>query len=629
MYATALAPLAFAALVRAIRHGRFGAFGWFALVIGLVLLTPHYLAAYYLLVASGLFTLWLVFLDPERDVRRSPIVPLTLAAIAALVGLGIGMVDLLPSLHMVPYTPRAAGGDSGGWVYATSYALPIEELMSAVLPQFNGMHPEHYWGQNGIKDHTEYIGAVVMMLAAFGIIGVKRRKLLLPIGGLALLFLFVAFGGHTPFYRLWYLLPRMSQFRAPGFAFFIVALMVCVIAGFGVDELLARRVSTRLLYGTIGVLGVIALAGIAGVLQSVAEVVAQPGNGAVMANAPFLEAGSGRLFLAVLAGGVVAVLAQRGPATGMAVTALLAAAVIGDNWSILRTFAEWLPPGKVTFADDTITSTTKKSPMPFRVYDPSVPEPRDQQGAQLAALQVYRGSALMARGVPTVFGYHGMESRYFDALFGGKNYWPSQTSRSLWDLYAVRYVVLNADLQTLAGFHKVLGPVALDDIVDMASRTPEAVLFERDSVIPWVRVVPVAVKVKEEQIAPTVSDARFDPANYVLLPDTSTAHADTLGGTTPASTPVRATLTSWGPGHMTVALDGKDSRATFLLVSENWYPDWHATVDGTTSVARRGDGALLAIELPPGARNVTLDFDVATYHTRQVGVAGGGGHRAC
>ncbi len=168
LFAAALVPFAFVALIRAIRHGRSANFGWFALVVGLIMLTPHYLAAYYMLVGSALFTLWLVFLDPERLRNRSPVVPLVMAAVAVAIGLGIAAVELLPVQHMVAYTPRAVGGESGGYAYASSWGMAPIELMTTILPQFNGMLG-HYWGTNAVKDHTEYVGAIVVALMILGI----------------------------------------------------------------------------------------------------------------------------------------------------------------------------------------------------------------------------------------------------------------------------------------------------------------------------------------------------------------------------------------------------------------------------------------------------------------------------
>jgi uncharacterized membrane protein YfhO len=64
---------------------------------------------------------------------------------------------------------------------------------------------------------------------------------------------------------------------------------------------------------------------------------------------------------------------------------------------------------------------------------------------------------------------------------------------------------------------------------------------------------------------------------------------------------------------MRVALTGSDKATRYLLVSETWYKDWHATVDGRPAPVLRGDHALITVALPPGAREVTLDFDSPEY----------------
>jgi uncharacterized membrane protein YfhO len=49
------------------------------------------------------------------------------------------------------------------------------------------------------------------------------------------------------------------------------------------------------------------------------------------------------------------------------------------------------------------------------------------------------------------------------------------------------------------------------------------------------------------------------------------------------------------------------------VVSENWYPDWLATVDGQSSPAYRGQYSLITVPLPVGAREVTLEFRSRAY----------------
>ena len=65
---------------------------------------------------------------------------------------------------------------------------------------------------------------------------------------------------------------------------------------------------------------------------------------------------------------------------------------------------------------------------------------------------------------------------------------------------------------------------------------------------------------------------------------------------------------------MTVKLSGTDSRTTYLMVAENWYPDWKATVDGKSVLTHRANFALLSIALPPGAKDVTFSYDSTLYH---------------
>jgi uncharacterized membrane protein YfhO len=56
----------------------------------------------------------------------------------------------------------------------------------------------------------------------------------------------------------------------------------------------------------------------------------------------------------------------------------------------------------------------------------------------------------------------------------------------------------------------------------------------------------------------------------------------------------------------------------FLSVSENWYPDWHATVDGQPAQVVRAQSSLMAVPVPAGARVVELAFRSAAYRRGRV-----------
>jgi hypothetical protein len=248
-----------------------------------------------------------------------------------------------------------------------------------------------------------------------------------------------------------------------------------------------------------------------------------------------------------------------------------------------RSFFEYREPAAELFADDPITSRLGSEPKPFRVLD----------------VGVYQGSYLMAHRIMTMLGYHGFELRYYDELLGGKNQWRHAGSPNLHDLLSVRYVLLPQP-QQIPGFTQVLGPV---------TTTPgsSGVLLKRDTVPPYVRVVPGAAKIPEEQVVPTVVDPRFPVNSLVLFSDTVSLETGPPpeGGDTAG---VRATLAEWAPGKMRITLEGRNARPTYLVVGENWYPDWHARVDGRAAAVHRGNHTMLTVMLPSGAKDVTLEF---------------------
>jgi hypothetical protein len=593
LFVSALTPFMFLALLRAVRDRRPWAYGLVAILTGLALVSPHYQMTYYLLVAAGFWTLWLVFWSETRLVGPARFTALAAALGAVLLGLAISAIQALPFLSYLPY---AARGTNQGWEYATSFALPVEELMTTVLPQFNGVL-QSYWGQNFFKLHTEYVGALVLVLAALGAGDRRLGRLRWILLGIAGFFLLVAFGGHTPFYRAWYeLMPLMKKVRAPGMAFMLPAFVAALFAGFGADRLLRRDVTLRGLLVPLGVVGGIALLGAVGILQPVAEALARPEMmPRAVANAGELRGGAVRLLLVVLLGGAVLWAAWSGRVRGIAAAGLLAAATWGDLWSVARGFFDWSPPAAELFADDALTTRLRETPLPYRTFD--VPG----GGA-------YDGSWLMAHRVPGVFGYHGNEVRFYDELWGGKNQWTNIANPNLWDLFAVRYLLLREE-QPVPGFHKVLGPAP-------TASGASATLYERDSLPPYARVLGAAAKVPEAQVVGTVTDPRFPVNDLVVFADTAGVQPAALPPSgLPPRPAVAATVAAWEPGRMRITLEGAAAAPTYLLVSETWYPDWHATVDGRAAPVHRADHAAIGVELPAGAKEVELSFASPSYRT--------------
>jgi len=217
---------------------------------------------------------------------------------------------------------------------------------------------------------------------------------------------------------------------------------------------------------------------------------------------------------------------------------------------------------------------------------------------------------MMSFDIPELFGYHGNELRYYDELWGGKNESRNLGVLPLWDLWAVRYAILPAGAQTLdsiPGFRRVLDSVTIFD----GARVN---LFERLAPAPYARVVPAAIKVDSAAIIPTLLHPRMDFSRIVLLTKDQPITPEPLKQMElPPPSPSRAAVTMWQPGRMTVTLDPAPAQPGYLLIAENWYPDWEASADGRPAQVLRGDYSLITVAVPAGAKVVDLAFRSKLY----------------
>ncbi len=603
LYVSALLPLALLALVLAIRERRFEGYALLALSVGLSLLSPHYQMAYYLLIVAGVFALYLTFGEQEERTTREKVQALSLAAAAVVVGFGIAMIQVLPFLHYLPYSPRAEG--YGGFAASASYGIPWEHVPEFLLARFAGDR-EVYWGSNFIKLHSEYLGLPVVALAVLGALG-PRRRLAYWLGGVGLLFLLVSLSDSTPLYRLWWsVMPFVKQTRAPGMAFYVVGFVVAILAAFGAERVErgdAKAHTTAWLSIGAGV-AVLALVGVVGgFAKALALPVESVAQGAVMR----AEAAQGVIRWGAFLSGA-SLMAMAALVIGFARAKVPAAALClglpllvgADLWRNAQPFWVYSRVHQELHQPDPVTERLTATAEPYRVLN-------------LPGMEVYQGSALMGLGVPQVLGHHGNELHAFDQLLGGKNRWANLASFRMWDLLAVRYVVLPTEIRqrtdSIPGYDRILGGVA-------TSSGTVADLYERREPQPYARYVTAAIKVADDQAPVLIANpnSQFDPSSLVLLsPDAAVEPAPVAES--PETEPVAARVEAWEPGRMRLRLEPAAPVDGYVTVSENWYPDWQATVDGADATVARGNGSLLTVVVPAGAEVVELEFRSADYRS--------------
>ena len=608
MFVSALTPLVLWMIVRGMRDGATWAWGVLALATGLLIWTPHFQLTYYAGFLAIAFTLWLAFGKGDGALApRDRWIRLGFAAGAGVLGVAVAAIHFLPFLEYIPYSPR--GGDRG-WEFATSYSMPPEELLNAYLPQFSGILQD-YWGRGFFKLHGEYLGAVVLMLAGAAFGGERRKQFVRFWLVVFVVFTLWAFGGFTPFYRLVYLLPMMSKVRAPDMIFFIPTLACAMLAAVGTERLLLREKGEKYLIGWGIAALVIALLASVGVFTAIGRMFAPVERyDALEANASAVALGGWRsfLFVALAAGLLLAWLRGRVPVRVAGIGLALVLAV--DNISVDSHYFRWLPSGEQVYAADPAIEYLQKLPEPGRVIVTPLAELESGWDPYL------NGDGMMVHGVRTVTGHQGNELQRWVELAGGKSpALPQNIANPQFRRLAnVRFWYTNADVPEstpqLPGMRLVkrVGPVR-----NSAGNT--VFLYEfGDEENPAAWVAPVIAKAPAAAILNTVLDPRFDPRRAAVFDDSADVPAVAVQAL-PEPLMIRAHVTRPAADRISVTLDAPAPAGAALVVSENFYPGWRATVNGQPARIGRADYTFIGVALPEGAREVELSFHEQAFET--------------
>ena len=626
LFVSTLFPLTLWMMVRGVRDNRPWAWGVLALAIGLAVLSPHPQLLQYMLLASGAFALFLALARDATGARlpaRTVLTRLGKALGAVVLGFAMGAVQYASVLRYVEWSPRAGGT---GWEHAVSFSMPIEELLNTVVPEFTGILGE-YWGRNNIHLHSEYVGVVVLVLAGAGMFaaGERRGFRWFWIGTLIVSTLWTL-GGFTPFYQIVYaIVPGTRYFRAPSTMMYVAMFSLAVLAGAGMERVLTagQTLSRRFYIGwAAALLGIAVL--IAGgltttVAQSVGAYIApyysqyQPDQviGAWVqraeANQPAALLGAVRgLLVVLLALAVIWAVARQRVAPRVAAAGLLGLLAV-DLWITERKYWIFAPPARESFATDPAIDHIRADTVPGRVivWDPlNLAVERDP---------AFR-DALMTHRIRLVNGYHGNELGRYRRLVEGPG---GFTTAQFWRHENVRFLyttipdTLMAQVAAQVRFalmpEKVLGPVR-------NARGSSIYLYRIPGDNPAAWVASAMVKGSDDEALATVLDARFDLTRAAIL-DSATTIPVTAPTTVPEPSGVRASVTRLEPGVIDVQLDRPAAAGAALVVSENFFPGWNASVEGRAAPVARANFNLIGVALPAGARRIELRFTDPAYGT--------------
>jgi len=598
LFISALFPLMLLALNWGVRDGRQWAWGVLALISGLGVLTPHPQLYQYMLLGAGAYGLMLAFGGETKLPTATAVARLGLSLGGILLGWLIGAIQYLPVFEYIPWSPRAGGK---GWDHAVSYSMPPEELINGYLPQFSGILND-YWGRNGIHFHSDYIGVAVLFLAIAGYFWGRRAEARFWLGFLIIAVLW-SLGGFTPFYEIVFaIVPGAKFFRAPSTFFYLAMFAISVFAARGTEQLLSKGLSRRYLYAWVGFGTVMLLLAVTGGLRSVFLGVVPEGRMQEFSDATARSAmslGAVRsLFFVLALVGLSALLERKRIATAVAAAAVTAL-MVGDLWSIQRHYWTFSAPASELYASDAIIDYINAQPEPGRTFATLVAPPPAGRDPFLG------GDAYMVHGIRLVTGYHGNQIGRYDKLIGTDRGMANLTNPVFWRIANVRWMIYNDSLPLIPGLERVMGPVL------NAAGTP-VWLFKvpGDNSAAW--VTPAIMKQPDDVVEAALNDRRFPASSIALFAPEAPVEGLTL---TKAPDPlaIRASVPTFAPGHIVVELSEPAPAGSALMVSENYYPGWKATIDGAKAAVHRADLSLMGVPLPAGARRIELTFSSGSF----------------
>jgi hypothetical protein len=596
MYVISLFPAALWLLGTALDRRSWLRFVWLGVVAGLMVVAHPQLAYYAYLALAGyaLGSLW----ARRREGGALLANRLAGAMIAVVIAAGVAAIVLLPMYrYLREDSPRA--GPGRGFEYSASWSLHAEEALSLFIPDFAGtdVQAETYWGKNPFKHNSEYGGALVLVLGIAGLAGLRGDPRRWGLGTMVVLSLLYALGAGTPAFRILYsVIPGLKNFRAPSLAAFVAVASLTLLAALLLERVLAGgdKQSRRVMSIALGAGGMVALliavvtlaggSGLYGTWTAIFGAAEGGKSAAFIANAPRIATGA--LIVALMCGAAWITLYtwSRGSLRAIHVLAVLIGITALD---LLRVDDRYI---QVVRYDDFFPPDTGIEALKSRLAP----------GERVLTIGgVYPEGFLATYGIPEVFGYHGNQLRWYNAL---TRFDARQSARTTADLeqYWLSFLGSGA-LKTLSARYILLpGQVELPGLRLLGADQRVAV-YANDAALPGVAVIPqVQVEPDSARRIATLWSPTFDPAKTALVEQPVQALGQGGGS---------GTATIEGNGDDTLAVRVRSTGPALLTVSRTYHPSWRAEVDGVPVPVIRVNHALMGVPLSrSGEQRVMLRY---------------------
>lgn len=511
----------------------------------------------------------------------------------------------------------ASGGND--YDYATMWSYSPEEMFTLFDPSYFGfgirdfeyqgqtMMLPSYWGQKESEDSPPYMGIGILMLAILGIIMFRKDVFVQFLIVLSLFGILLSFGKNlSVLYNLfYYYVPSFNKFRAPSMSLALMHFAAPILAGYGIAAIINWRKELtqkdkKLLIGFLIGSGVFLVIGFifSGIFKSSytdAVMNSQMGK-SYGANFPselmnFIWSNAmtdwyiNGFFALAIAFAIYLFVNKKINKTILFVA--LAAILVIDLWRVdYRRMEISKEKAEVTtFAnEEDVFNFIKQDKSLFRVAD-FASNPQNVPAYFL---------------VENINGYHSAKLRIYQDLMDVAN--PDQYAGSthqifnpfLWNLLNVKYIITDRQL------YQGIKPMYV-------SERQKILVYGNPGVLPRLFFVRSTQVAKHMDILLHLKNGDFIPEYLAYI------ESELPEKIQPPDSTVKAEVTNHENEY--IRIEAEASGNNLLLISEMYYPSWHAYLDGKEIPIFKTDFALRSVIVPKGKHVIEMKFISKNFET--------------
>jgi len=584
-------------------------------ILGMVALTPFTRTLAYLAAA---YIVYVFLKSVSRGLHQFQLVRFFVNIVAtATVALGVAAVEIIPAVELLRNSTVTMGGSLVSlsnlpYKAMISTGLSPVSLITLIIPNFFGSVTGNYNGPGDITLNYLYVGVFPLVLIVSGFkLGLERAELrryytwimvglvslVIGLGGVSALpqLLFMAGG---------YALPGGGSIGVLVFFQFSVAFLSGIVI-----DVLGRRsseITRRLLSVERQLARVTSLVFVLVLFAYVLTALAGDYN-ALSRFSDFI------IFAILLAGSLLFIHMFRKGAFGSRQLRGLLIAFIFIELMSFNSVAQFNadPVNPDTF----VTPVTARNPVDTRLLrflqaDPTVFR---------VSFETYdgnwgndgTGNFIQIWDIQATRGYWPVKLRtssHFVSLFGEPSmpdvYTRFEHNSNLLDLYNVKYVVTSQLLEEI------------DPHVDLSKfeivYNDYYMVYLNRLVLPRAFLAPCLISLPDDNsVAEALTSPHFDPRRHVLSSDPMAKETGTWWSQTCEPFKEVPQIVEYTPTKITMLVSSH--RDGYLVISDNYYPGWTASLDGRASGIVRADLTFRAIRITAGTHTLSVFYDPVVF----------------